>query len=66
MFSGVTIYAQVPTNPFSDYRLYSDTGRMGDVRERLVQLALQNPLYEIADHNVTIAEYNIRPAKQVG
>ena len=36
---------------------------MRDVRERLVQLALQNPLYEIADHDVTIAEYNIRLAK---
>ncbi|HEX4372527.1 MAG TPA: TolC family protein [Puia sp.] len=63
MFCSIAIYAQVPTNPNSAYRLNSDTGRMGDVRERLVQLALQNPLYEIADHNVTIAEYNIRLAK---
>jgi outer membrane protein TolC len=63
LFSSIAIYAQVPTNPSSAYRLNSDTGRMSDVRERLVQLALQNPLYEIADHNVTIAEYNIRLAK---
>lgn len=63
MFSAVAMYAQVPANPNSAYRLNSDTGRMSDVRERLVQLALQNPLYEIADHNVTIAEYNIRLAK---
>src|SRR5580698_2576875 len=63
IFSSMAIYAQVPTNPSSAYRLNSDTGRMGDVRERLVQLALQNPLYEIADHDVTIAEYNIRLAK---
>ena len=63
IFSSIAIYAQVPANPNSAYRLNSDTGRMSDVRERLVQLALQNPLYEIADHNVTIAEYNIRLAK---
>ncbi|HLX93372.1 MAG TPA: TolC family protein [Puia sp.] len=62
--SGVSLFAQVrPLNPSSNYRLNSDTGRMSDVRERLVQLALQNPLYEIADHHVTIAEYNIRLAK---
>jgi outer membrane protein TolC len=63
LFSALTMYGQVPKNPSSAYRLNSDTGRMSDVRERLVQLALQNPLYEIADHNVTIAEYNIRLAK---
>jgi outer membrane protein TolC len=64
-FSSMAIFAQVkpPANPNSTYRLNSDTGRMSDVRERLVQLALQNPLYEIADHNVTVAEYNIRLAK---
>jgi len=63
LLSSISIYAQVPANPNSAYRLNSDTGRMSNVRERLVQLALQNPLYEIADHNVTIAEYNIRLAK---
>jgi outer membrane protein TolC len=63
IFSSISVFAQVPTNPSSAYRLNSDTGRMGDIRERLVQLALQNPLYEIADHNVTVAEYNIRLAK---
>jgi len=63
LFSGISIYAQVPSNPSSAYRLNSDTGRMSNVRERLVQLALQNPIYEISDHNVTIAEYNIRLAK---
>jgi outer membrane protein TolC len=34
-----------------------------DIREKLVQLALQNPNYEIADRRVSIAEYNLRKAK---
>jgi outer membrane protein TolC len=63
LFTSISTYAQVPFNPNSAYRLNSDTGRMSTVRERLVQLALQNPIYEISDHNVTIAEYNIRLAK---
>jgi outer membrane protein TolC len=64
LISSISIQAQVsPPNPSSTYRLNSDTGRMSEVRERLVQLALQNPNYEIADHNVTIAEYDIRIAK---
>lgn len=34
-----------------------------DIREKLVTLALQNPNYEIADRNVSIAEYNVKKAK---
>jgi len=45
------------------YRLSSDTGKVVDVRERLVQLAMQNPQYEMADHAANAAEYQIRIAK---
>jgi len=34
-----------------------------DIRERLVQLAMQNPNAEIDDRNVVIADYNLRRAK---
>ncbi len=34
-----------------------------DIRERLVQLALQNPMYEIADRNLTIRRYQVKAAK---
>ena len=34
-----------------------------DVRERLVQLALQNPNYEVADRKVAIANYQVKKAK---
>jgi outer membrane protein TolC len=47
----------------STYRLNSDTSRIVDIRERLVQLALQNPTYEMADHASNAAEYQIRLAK---
>jgi len=66
LFCNSIIYAQVKSNQqgrTSPYRLNADSARIVDIRERLVQLALQDPLYEIADHNVTIAEYEIRLAK---
>lgn len=47
----------------SIYRLNTDTNRMIDIRERLVQLALQNPTYEMADHAAAAAEYQVRIAK---
>lgn len=34
-----------------------------DIREKLVQLALQNPTYEVVDRRVNIAEYNVKKAK---
>jgi outer membrane protein TolC len=42
---------------------HTDTMRVRDIRERLVQLALQGPEYEVTDHGVQIAAYNIRIAK---
>jgi len=50
-------------NSNSPYQLKSDTGKLVDIRERLVQLALQNPTYEIADHTLMMTEYQIRLAK---
>ena len=47
----------------STYRLNSDTSRIVDIRERLVQLAMQNPTYEMADHAANAAEYQVRMAK---
>ena len=55
--------AQVQPNRSSTYHLITDTGKILDIREKLVSLALQNPTFEIADHNLAIAEYNIRIAK---
>src|SRR5579862_4641988 len=64
LFWAMFLRSQVaPSDLGSAYRLASDTGIVSKVRERLVQLALQNPGYEIADHYVTIAEYNIRLAR---
>ena len=40
-----------------------DTSRIADIREKLVQLALQNPEFEIADRNVAIAHYQLKSAK---
>lgn len=37
--------------------------RPTDIREKLVRLALQNPDYEVADRNLTIANYQVKKAK---
>ena len=34
-----------------------------DIREKLVELALQNPTYEVADRKVAIANYQVKKAK---
>jgi outer membrane protein TolC len=47
----------------SPYRQSSDTGRTTDIRERLVQLAMQNPNYEVADRSAIMASYQIKIAK---
>jgi outer membrane protein TolC len=56
-FSQVSV-AQKQQNNFR-----ADTVRTRDIRERLIQLAMQGPAYEIMDHNAQIAAYNIRIAK---
>jgi len=47
----------------STYFNPGDTGRTVDIREKLVQLAMQNPNYEVADRNVAIANYQLKKAK---
>ena len=41
----------------------SDTFRLTNIRERLVQLAMQNPAYEMVDHASLAASYQINIAK---
>ncbi len=52
-----------PNRSSSTYHLNGDSASSSDIREKLVQLALQNPSYEIMDHSVNIADYNVRIAK---
>lgn len=60
----LTTEAQVVTGRnVSTYHGNLDTTRPTDIRERLVQLALQNPNYEIADRKVAVADYNLSKAK---
>ena len=47
----------------SGVRVTIDTSLITDIREKLVQLALQNPEFEIADRNVAIAHYQLNAAK---
>lgn len=47
----------------STYHLNADTSKVLDVREKLVQLAMQNPNYEVADRNVNKSMYELRKAK---
>lgn len=52
--------AQKPGN--STYHS-TDTGKVMDVREKLVQLAMQNPNYEVADRAVNKSLYELRKAR---
>ncbi|MFI5152407.1 MAG: TolC family protein [Chitinophagales bacterium] len=40
-----------------------DTSRITDIRERLVELALQNPTYEMSDLSIRMARYVLSSAK---
>ena len=55
-----SIYAQTPA---SKYLFRPDSTRLPDIRERLVQLALQNPAYEMVDHASKAASYQVQVAK---
>lgn len=64
MLAAMNTIAQTPSGRNSStYHSNLDTVRQVDIREKLVQLALQNPNYEIADRKVTIAERNLGRAK---
>lgn len=60
--AGLSVQAQAGRT-VTTYHANADTGKTGDIREKLVQLALQNPNYEIADRKVGVADYNLRKAK---
>ncbi len=60
LFISESICAQTPA---SKYLFRPDSTRMPDIRERLVQLALQNPSYEIVDHASLAAGYQVKTAK---
>jgi outer membrane protein TolC len=40
-----------------------DTGKLTDVREKLIQLAMQNPTFEVADRYVAIGKAQVKKAK---
>ncbi len=66
LFISITLCCDVfAQNPSSAGRsgAYRDTSRFADIREKLVQLAMQNPEFEIADRNVAIAQYQLKAAK---
>ncbi len=58
-----TILAAQVTNPGSSTYHRDDTSKLFDVREKLVQLAMQNPNYEVADRTVNKSLYELRKAK---
>lgn len=41
----------------------ADTSRITDIREKLVQLAMQNPNFEITDRRLNISQYQLNRAK---
>ena len=47
----------------STYSGPQDTGKVMDIREKLVQLAMQNPNYEIADRQVAVANDQLKKSK---
>jgi len=65
LFSSGIAYGQVNPPKYNATSTYSltDTIRNFNIRERLVQLAMNNPAYEITDRLATVALYHIRIAK---
>lgn len=56
-------FAQAGGKTGSTYLSARDTSVVLDIREKLVQLALQNPGFEIADRKINIAQYQLKKAK---
>lgn len=64
LLTAAATQAQQPTGRnVSTYHANLDTSQITDIREKLVQLALQNPNFEIADRTVNVATYQLRRAK---
>ena len=61
LFSSSIAYGQVNPPKYNATSTYSltDTIRNFNIRERLVQLAMNNPSYEITDRLTTVAAYMI-------
>ena len=62
-FLAFLFFTQVSVAQKQQSNFRPDTVRTRDIRERLIQLAMQGPGYEIMDHNAQVASYNIRIAK---
>lgn len=64
VFANQTVaFAQPGGKTGSTYLSARDTSVILDIREKLVQLALQNPGFEIADRKITVAEFQLKKAK---
>lgn len=61
----VSGFAQKKQNASSGNSTYltADTTKKTDIREKLVQLAIQNPAYEVADRKVAIADQELSRTK---
>jgi len=61
------VYAQQPplyrSRVLNAVNLSDSSGKLLDIREKLVQLAMQNPSIEVDDRTVNIAVYNVKKAK---
>jgi outer membrane protein TolC len=62
-FLAFLFFSQVLVAQKQQRDFHTDTARNRDIRERLIQLAMQGPSYEMADHEAQIAVYSIRIAK---
>jgi len=64
--SASSVVAQHYSNKPNDLPAYQrpkDTTKVMDIREKLVQLALQNPSFEVADRQVNKSVYELKKAK---
>ncbi|HKP31430.1 MAG TPA: TolC family protein [Chitinophagaceae bacterium] len=59
-FSSCAVGVSQPPTTYSPNR---DTAKIIDIRERLVQLAMQNPNYEVADRTVNKNYYELQKSK---
>jgi len=63
LFNGFAQQHKQASSSGSSTYLSNDTARKGDIREKLVQLAIQNPTYEVADRKVAIANQELSKTK---
>lgn len=64
-FSNLAYSQTTPPKQYSSRSTYSltDTVKNSDIRERLIQLALNNPAYEVSDRLTNVAYYQLHLAK---